>query len=130
VDAEVAAQRWARTRERAWPEKAVDDIAALYHPGADYRSSALADPDPDGAVGYLRRQFPNERDVECRFGEPIAMGERAAVEWWASWVEDGATMTLAGTTVLRFRPDGLVSDHVDYWLQTAERQRPYPGWGR
>lgn len=39
-------------------------------------------------------------------------------------------MTVAGTTVLRFRPDGLVSDHVDYWVQTAERQRPYPEWGR
>lgn len=108
----------------------MDVIAALYDPAADYRSSALADPEPGGAVAYLRRQFNNESDVECRFGEPIAMSERAAVEWWASWFEDGRTVTLAGTTVLRFRPDGRVSDHVDYWLQVEGREPPYAGWGR
>jgi hypothetical protein len=130
MNASAAAQRWARAWERAWPDGDVDAIAALYHADVEYRSSALGDPVPGGAVAYLRSQFPNEHDVECRFGEPIAMGERAAVEWWASWVEDGDTVTLAGTTVLRFRHDGLVSEHVDYWLQAYGRRGPYQGWGR
>jgi hypothetical protein len=130
VEVSVAAQRWARTWERAWPDGAIDAIAALYQPTAAYRSSALADPEPGGAIAYLRRQFPNESDVQCSFGEPIATGERAAVEWWASWVEDGSTVTLAGTTVLRFASDGRVSEHVDYWVQAEGRQRPYAGWGR
>jgi hypothetical protein len=58
-----------------------------------------------------------EEAVECRFAEPIASGERAAVEWSASFIEADQAVTLAGTTVLRFDADGLVVDHVDYWMQ-------------
>jgi nuclear transport factor 2 (NTF2) superfamily protein len=129
VDVLAAAQKWARTWERAWPQRAVDDIAALYRPDAVYRSSAVRQPEPGGAVAYLRRQFAVELGVQCRFGNPIAAGARAAVEWWASWVEGGETVTLAGTTVLRFGPDGLVVDHVDYWLAVEGRHAPYVGWG-
>jgi hypothetical protein len=129
VDVIEAARRWASTWERSWPVKDVTDIAALYQQGADYRSSALRDPDPAGPVGYLRREFAVEEEIWCRFGEPIAAGDRAAVEWWASWIEDGRTMTLAGATVLRFSEAGLVLDHVDYWLQSDGRIEPYAGWG-
>jgi hypothetical protein len=66
--------------------------------------------------------------VRCRFGAPIVAGDRAAVEWWASWIEAGQTTTLAGATVLRFGTDGLVMDHVDYWVQADGRQLPYAGW--
>lgn len=55
--------------------------------------------------------------MECWFGEPIASGERAAVEWSASFVEADQAITLAGTTVVRFDSAGLVVDHVDYWMQ-------------
>jgi hypothetical protein len=69
-----------------------------------------------------------EADVECRFGEPIASGDRAAVEWWGSWVEDGKTLTLAGTSVLRFDADGRVVDQRDYWNEVEGREPPYGGW--
>jgi nuclear transport factor 2 (NTF2) superfamily protein len=130
VDVSAAAEEWARVWERGWPVRAIEDIAALYQPDAPYRSSALAAPEPGGARAYLRRQFAVEEDVQCVFGTPIVAGNRAAVEWWASWVEDGQTLTLAGTTLLRFAADGLVSDHVDYWVQAPGRQAAYPGWGR
>ena len=65
----------------------------------------------------MERQFAVEEAVECRFAEPIASGERAAVEWSASFVEADKAVTLAGTTVLRFDFAGLVVDHVDYWMQ-------------
>lgn len=65
----------------------------------------------------MERQFAVEDAVECQFGEPIASGERAAVEWSASFVEADQAITLAGTTVLRFDSAGLVVDHVDYWMQ-------------
>ena len=63
------------------------------------------------------------------FRRTIAAGDRAAVEWWASWIEGGRTLTLAGATILQFSEAGLVIDHVDYWLQENGRLQPYPGWG-
>ena len=81
----VAATRWAETWQRAWPAGDAAAIELLYAPHASYRSSALADPEPGGVTAYLARQFAAEQDVRCRF---VADGVRAAVEWWASWVED------------------------------------------
>lgn len=124
----AAAARWAETWQRAWPIRDAMAIEDLYAPHASYRSSALADPEPGGVTAYLARQFAVEQDIRCRFGAPVADGARAAVEWWASWVEDAQTVTLAGVTVLRFDVDGRVVDHVDYWLSTGGRREPYPGW--
>jgi catechol 2,3-dioxygenase-like lactoylglutathione lyase family enzyme len=130
MDTRTAAERWARTWERAWPARQVEAIDALYAPAATYRSHPLENPEPDGARGYLRRELAAESEIECRFGAPIAADGRAAVEWWASWVEDGGTVTLAGATVLRFDPDGQVVEHVDYWVQGDGRPAPFDGWGR
>jgi len=45
--------------------------------------------------------------------EPIVGANRAAVEWWATWLENGERLTVTGTTILRFRDDGLIVDHRD-----------------
>ena len=90
----VAAARWAETWQRAWPAGDAAAIEVLYALDASYRSSALAEPTPGGVTAYLARQFATEQDVRCRFGKPVADGSRAAVEWWASWVEDAQTVTL------------------------------------
>jgi nuclear transport factor 2 (NTF2) superfamily protein len=130
MDAELAAQRWAQTWERAWPVKDIDSIAALYADEATYRALVHREPElgTEGVRGYLRRNFDVEHDVECSFGTPVAVGDRAAVEWWASWYEDGDDLTMAGVTVLRFRSDGLVVDHRDYWNEVNGRDPPFPGW--
>ena len=50
---------------------------------------------------------------------PSAQATRAAVEWWASFIEAGQATTLAGATAPRFISAGaLVVDHVDYWVQS------------
>jgi hypothetical protein len=49
VNVQEAAERWARTWERAWPTKDADAIAALYADGAAYRAHAFRDPEPGGA---------------------------------------------------------------------------------
>jgi hypothetical protein len=126
LDAEQAARRWAETWAAAWPRRDVDAIAALYVDEAAYR--ALAFREPDTPSGYLQRTFAEESDITCRFGEPVVSGQRAAVEWWGSWDEDGQPITLAGVTVLRFDDDGQVVDHRDYWNQSAGRIEPYAGW--
>ena len=110
MDVQSAARRWAVTWQRAWPMKQSEPFAALYHEAVE-------------------RQFAVEAAVECRFAEPIAMGDGAAVEWWASFIEASQAITLAGVTVLRFDAEGLVVDHVDYWVQSQGRMAPYAGWG-
>jgi hypothetical protein len=80
------------------------------------------------ASAATEENFGVEEQIECWFGEPIAAGDRAAVEWWATWMEDGQRLTLAGTTVLRFNSEGRVVDHRDYWNQVERREPPFSGW--
>ena len=124
-----AARRWRETWARAWPAKDVDAIVALYADDAVYRSHPCREPEAS-PLAYVQRVFAEEEEVECRFGEPMLAGDRAAVEWWATFQEAGAPFTLAGTTVLRFGSSGLVTEHIDYWVQEEGRREPPPGWGR
>jgi SnoaL-like domain len=113
-DARTAARRWAETWARAWPAKDVEAIAALYAPDADFRSHPFRE--PEDAREYVRRVFAEEEGkAECGFGEPLVDADRAAVEYRAVLVYEGKETTLAGTTLLRFRADGLVVEHRDYW---------------
>jgi hypothetical protein len=126
VNTEQAARRWAQTWAAAWPRQDVDAIVALYADDAAYR--ALAFRAPDTPWDYLQRTFAEESEITCRFGEPFISGDRAAVEWWASWLEDGEELTLAGATLLRFSDEGQVVDHRDYWNQAEGRVEPYEDW--
>jgi hypothetical protein len=126
VDTEQAARAWVEAWTSGWPRRDPEPIAAQYADGATYR--ALAYREPDNAFEYLQRVFAEETDIECRFGEPIVSVKRAAVEWWASWIEDGRLLTMAGVTMLRFDDDGAVVDHRDYWNEAPGRVEPYAGW--
>jgi SnoaL-like domain len=128
MDTVGPAERWRDVWERAWPAKDGAAIAALYAADAVYRSHPFREPE-QSALDYAERQFALEEGVECRFGEPLVTGPRAAVEWWASWREGGDEVTLAGVTILRFGDDGLVVQHVDYWVQEDGRMPAFPGWG-
>jgi ketosteroid isomerase-like protein len=130
MDAQTAARRWAETWTRAWPAGDTDAIAALYADDASYRALAFRAPDLGlaGVRRYLDENFAVESETECWFGEPLVSGDRAAVEWWGTWVEDGRRLTLAGATVLRFDGDGKVVDHRDYWNEVDRLEPPYRGW--
>jgi hypothetical protein len=128
MDTMTAALRWGNTWERAWQAGDVASIAALYEASATYRSSPFREPEAGGALGYVSRTFAEESQVRCRFGPPMVAEQRATIEWWASFAEDGSDVTLAGATVLRFDDSGLVIDHVDYWAHAAGRVDPFPGW--
>ncbi|MGH2674647.1 MAG: nuclear transport factor 2 family protein [Actinomycetota bacterium] len=129
-DVGVAARRWVDSWMRAWPARDTEPIAALYADSASYRALAFREPGLGlaGVRRYLTETFADEGEIECRFGDPIVAGNRAAVEWWASWVEGGEPLTLAGVTVLRFDAEGKIVDHRDYWNQADRRQPPYEGW--
>ncbi len=130
MNADDAARRWAEVWTRAWPAKDVEAIVGLYADDASYRALAFREP-ARGAPGvrrYLKENFDAEERLECWFGAPVIRGDRAAVEWWGVWVENGEEITLAGSTLLRFDADGRVVDHRDYWNQLEGRRPPYPGW--
>ena len=126
MDAAAPARSWADTWRSAWPKLDADAIAALYADGHSYR--ALAFGKPTTAPPDLTENFAVESNVECWFGEPVVDDDRAAVEWWGTWIEGGKRVSLAGTTLLRFGADGMVVNHRDYWNEVEGRVVPYGGW--
>jgi ketosteroid isomerase-like protein len=124
MDAESAARAWVEGWLRAWPAGDADAVGALYAEGAVFRSHPFREPQPPAE--YAAWAFADENEVlaECRFGDPVVDGDRAAVEYWAILRRrDGGEATLAGIAVLRFGADGLVLEQRDYW-DLAEGRRP------
>jgi SnoaL-like domain len=113
VDVRQAAQRWADVWERGWQAQDAAAIAALYADGAVWQQHPFREPEP----GYLARVFAEEESATCEFGRPIVDGDEAAVPWTAQTVLiDGSTEDMAGVTLLRFEPSGLVIEERDYWV--------------
>ena len=126
-----AARRWAREWERAWREHDVAAVAALYAPGASFRSSPFREPKDPGA--YAEWAFADEEPgADVRLGEPVVVdGDRAAVEYWATVRDrEGVETTIAGISLIRFGANGLVVEQRDYWHQLGESRQPHAGWGR
>ena len=129
MQTEEAARRWINAWLRAWPKQDVDGIAGVYADDAPYRSHPFRE--LDAARSYLARAFGEEDLLDAWFGEPVASGDRAAVEYWAVLrTPAGDDVTIAGATFLRFDSAGLVVEHRDYWDQVDGRREPPLGWGR
>ena len=132
MDAESAARAWVDGWMRAWPAHDVEGIVVLYAEDAFYLSHPFREPHlgRTGVMDYVRSAFAEEDDVECWFGEPVVSGDRAAVEYRAVITYRGREQTLAGTTLLRFAPDGRVVEHRDYWaMEEGRRARAEPRGG-
>ena len=101
-------------QETGWHEHDADSILALYAPSATQQSHpfrAVVRP-----ADYIVPTLEAEESAECRFGEPVVDGDRAAVEWSAeTMLKDGGTEKLAGVSLLRFDTDGLVVEQRDFW---------------
>lgn len=126
MDADAAARRWVETWSTAWPAADVEAIGALYGPDAVFYSHPFRE--PQAPAEYVAWAFVDQAEAECRFGEPVVSGERAAVDWWAVLTSrDGSVQTLAGTSLLRFDADGLVVEQRDAWNEHEGRVQ-LPGW--
>jgi predicted SnoaL-like aldol condensation-catalyzing enzyme len=126
------ARRWAEGYERAWRAADPEAAAALYAPDTRYRSEPFRDPHPgrEGVLAYTRGAYATEADQDPRFGTPYADATAAAVEWWATMLEEGQPATLIGTSLLTFTADGLVATARDYWFLEPGAHPPFAGWGR
>ena len=111
MDTREAAQRWADVWERGWREHDEAAITALYAEDAIWQQHPFRDPEP----GYLARVFAEEESAQTQFGTPIVDGDRAAVPWRAQTrLTNGGSENLAGVTLLRFSPGGLIVEEHDY----------------
>jgi hypothetical protein len=124
-------RRWAEGYARAWRASDPEAAAALYAPDTEYRSEPFRDPHPgrEGVLAYTRQAYATEDGQDPRFGTPVASGASAAVEWWATMLEEGQPATLIGCSVLTFTPGGLVAVARDYWFLEPGTQPPFEGWG-
>ena len=116
---------------RGWREHDADAILELYAEDARFRSAPFRDEHlgRGGVRDYVRWAFADEDAVECWFGEPLELGDRAIVEYWAVVASGDGEETLAGVALIRFDESGLVAEQHDYWSMQPGRSEPPPGWG-
>ena len=120
MDAAAAARRWADAWERAWPVADVAAIASLYAADAVFFSQPFRE--RQTPTEYVEWAFGDQAEAECRFGEPVVEGNRAAVDWWGViTTRDGSVQTVAGTSLLRFDDEGLVVEQRDAWNERDGR---------
>jgi hypothetical protein len=62
-------------------------------------------------------------------GRPFVDGDRVAVEWWTTMIDEGEEVTLPGCLLLHFGPDGRCVDLREYWNLEPGLHEPFPGWG-
>jgi hypothetical protein len=114
VDTREAASRWRETWERCWRTHESEEIVALYAEDALFQSHPFRD--AQSPREYIEPTLADETSAQCEFGEPIVDGDRAAVEWRAETkLRDGGAEELAGVSLLRFDPAGLVVEQRDFW---------------
>lgn len=123
---------WLERYRRAWIERDAEAASALFTEDAVYREQPFEPPFAGrGAIrDYWARVTRTQRDVELRYGTPVAAGNRVAVEWWANLVNDGAPVTLAGEFLLLFDGQGQCRELREYWAFSDGRKEPPDGWGR
>jgi hypothetical protein len=125
-DIRAAAARWAQAWKDGWEALDPEPIVALYAPDAVFSSEPFRESyrGPSGVRSYVERVFGEEDDVRVSMSEPIVDGDRASISWWTALNEDGAAVTLAGTSVLRFDAAGLVVEQWDAWNMRSGRSDP------
>jgi SnoaL-like domain len=113
VTTEEAVRRWVDGWMRGWRALDPEPILEAYADDCVYISAPFRAPQTPRE--YVEWALAEEESAEPWFGEPLVDGNRAAVEWRAYVRENGSDVTIAGTSLLRFRDDGLCVEQRDAW---------------
>ena len=127
----VNVAEWIDAYRRAWVGRDAEAAVALFTEDAVYRSSPLREPSvgSDGIREYWARATSTQEELNLRFGEPVAEGDKVVVEWWAIMRDEGEWITLPGALLLRFASDGRCEELREYWHVEDGKHEPPPGWG-
>lgn len=128
IDASEAVRTWVAVWSHAWQAADVEAIAVLYADDAVFYSHPFRA--RQAPRDYVAWAFANQAKAECRFGEPVVSGDRAAVDWSAAITSnDGSVETVAGTSLLRFDSAGRVIEQRDAWASEPGRH-PLMSWAQ
>jgi hypothetical protein len=122
---------WLESYAQAWVERDPAAAAQLFTEGATYAEQPYQDAfvGPAGVRDYWARVTETQANVEIRYGTPLTVGNRTAVEWWTTLTNGGTEITLAGSFMLTFDESGLCSSLREYWHFAEGTEQPRPGWG-
>ncbi|HEX2294132.1 MAG TPA: nuclear transport factor 2 family protein [Actinomycetota bacterium] len=120
------AEAWVEEYGRAWRAGDADAAAATYSPDVVFRSHPFREATRGRAAvrSYTERAFASETDRTVWLGRPFAAGASAAVEYWATFTEDGTPKTLAGCVLMSFDRSGAVRASRDYWHEADGTYSP------
>lgn len=115
--AKERADAWAAAYRRAWEEDDARAAAETFAEDVSYRTHPFRDAHEgrDAVQRYTERAYASERDRRVIVATAAAEGGSAAVEYWATFLEDGTPKTLAGCVVGSFDDVGRMTSGRDYW---------------
>jgi nuclear transport factor 2 (NTF2) superfamily protein len=122
---------WLEGYRDAWERRDPAAAAALFSEDSLYREQPYQPPYPgrEGVRDYWTTVTATQEDVRVRYGSPVSVGNRAAVEWWVTMRNGGADITLAGEFMLTFDDGGLCQELREYWHFSEGQLTPPDGWG-
>jgi hypothetical protein len=128
----MSVEGWLDGYREAWVRRDPAAAAALFTEDATYQEEPYAAPfvGRDAIAGYWSEVTATQSDIEVHYGTPLVVGNRVAVEWWTTLTNAGAEVTLAGSFMLRFAPDGRCAELREYWHAGGGRREPSADWGR
>jgi ketosteroid isomerase-like protein len=126
------AREWLDAYGEAWRTGDDEAVADLFTADAVYRSDPFRPPlvGTDAIRQYWREATASQEELDLHFGQPLVLGNRVVVEWWAAMREDRREVTLPGCLVMRFRPGGRCRELREYWHREEGRRQPPEGWGQ
>jgi ketosteroid isomerase-like protein len=125
------ASEWLDAYGEAWRTGDDEALTDLFAADAVYTSHPFRAPlvGVEAIREYWRDSTSTQEELDLRFGNPLVVGNRVVVEWWASMRDDGREITLPGCLLMRFRPGGRCQELREYWQEEEGRREPPEGWG-